>query len=52
MESPELVSNLTMGKTIKIRGIKEIEICLEKSVGVTMDTLEVNHDETFILLTL
>ena len=46
MEPPELASNLTMGKTIKTCGIKEIETSLEKSVRVTMDTLGVNHDDT------
>ena len=46
MESPELVSNLTMGKTIKTCGIKETETSLEKSAKITMDTPGVNHDET------
>ena len=46
MEPPELISKLTMGKTIKTCGIKEIETILEKLVRVTMDTLGVNHDDT------
>ena len=39
-------------KPIKICGRNEIELSLEKALKETMDTLGVNHDEAFILLTL